>query len=109
MVDHLFISCHFSQIIWDIIDSRRNVYGSPSDVNSLWSSLISKVVSSGALCRWGISVVTICWDIWRERNDRIFRDYSRSSDQLLALIISDIVSWIGHAPSDIVDKARLFF
>lgn len=38
-------------------------------------------------------VVAICWNIWRERNSRIFRNKPDSVGDCLATIFSDINSW----------------
>lgn len=39
-------------------------------------------------------VAAVCWNIWRERNNRIFNGTSHTIDECIDLTISDIDSWI---------------
>lgn len=40
-------------------------------------------------------LAAICWNTWKERNDRIFRDTSHSTEISPSIIYADMHDWIG--------------
>lgn len=48
-------------------------------------------------------VMTICWHIWRERNNRIFANSHNTIGMCIRLIIIDVTSWTGIH----LDKERI--
>lgn len=62
----------------------------------VWSQL------RGEHTKWGLgatAIATICWNLWRERNDRIFRDLAHSTIVLYFKLI--LTSPFGQVSSQI--------
>ena len=77
-MDHIMIDCQFSQEAWRdaLVISGINLPGSIQSLLSNWMKLspfsLSKKPLLQAARRW--LPKAICWKIWLERNNRIFRE-----------------------------------
>jgi len=73
---------------------RVNLPRLPSDVSLLWSSWRCNSFSKCWRVIWDVLAAACFWGIWRERNNRIFNDLTRSSEQTYHICFSFIFHWI---------------
>ncbi|CAN1759555.1 hypothetical protein LINPERHAP1_LOCUS7181 [Linum perenne] len=92
---HLFIHCTFVAPIWSKISSRLSFFGPyPSKVSDLiasWKGL--NCLSTFAIIK-GVVLHSLCWHIWLERNDVIFRDSSPSESRVFFRTVGSCCAWI---------------
>ena len=75
MINHLFIHFPYSSKVWNLLTRDFGVSWCPlaniQDFFSQWKSshldLITQLI-------WSWSLLHFCWEIWKERNNQIFRD-----------------------------------
>jgi len=63
-------------------------------MNLLWSSWRYESFTKRDKVLWDLSATTIFWGIWRERNNRIFNNSTRSSDQTFHACFTFISYWL---------------
>jgi hypothetical protein len=99
-VSHLFQECSFSRALWDRVGSwimevqfRPTSWQQGTDMGT-WFIDLGR--NSSATRKKGIQSMTmlIIWEIWRERNNRIFNKTSRSVDQVFGTIQDEAKLWI---------------
>ncbi|CAN1180371.1 hypothetical protein LINPERHAP2_LOCUS34742, partial [Linum perenne] len=99
-VSHLLVSCPFSSQVWTILSSKLAIWGPlHSDVSYFlrdWQTRNCK----GEFHKFKeVLVHAVWWCLWGGgggggRNDRIFRDRSRSREQLIWRIFSLVGRWV---------------
>ncbi|KAL6286480.1 hypothetical protein ACE6H2_010870 [Prunus campanulata] len=79
--DYLFLHCPFSlNLWWSLLNEVKTVWVIPKDCFSLISSQLDALgKGKKALMLWGCLVHSLFWNIWLERNRRIFDDCSGGS------------------------------
>ncbi|CAN1275418.1 Putative ribonuclease H protein At1g65750 [Linum perenne] len=79
-VDHLFLNCDFALDVWTRISSILSIHGPHSSSMTgfiqRWKGLNCLTSYSPAM---RVILHTFVWFIWKERNDRIFRDVTTSA------------------------------
>ncbi|CAN0845480.1 Putative ribonuclease H protein At1g65750, partial [Linum grandiflorum] len=94
-VDHIFIVCSFSYKVWCLIVSTLSIHG-PNlfDVIGLISSW--KGMNCTSQFRFATTAVlhSFFWYIWKERNNRIFRNSSPSTKYLSRKILLAVGNWM---------------
>ncbi|CAN1233706.1 hypothetical protein LINPERPRIM_LOCUS3986 [Linum perenne] len=92
---HLFIHCPFVAPIWNKISSRLSIVGPmPCQVSELisgWKGLNCQVPFS-PLKR--VVLHSLCWHVWLERNDAIFRDSSVSTSRVFYRTVVSCCVWL---------------
>ncbi|KAE8820564.1 hypothetical protein D1007_01308 [Hordeum vulgare] len=98
-VDHLLRECPWSVILWDSIASRARF---PSFKPSTWKAgssrtdwliHLSDIMSVCARRSARALSLLVCWEIWRERNRRIFVKKELSVPSVLVLIADEASIW----------------
>jgi len=84
---HLFIFCPFAQEVLALMTSPSSISLQYEDISSLFSNwALSSPVSSHSKdflgFSWLILPKFICWKLWLERNNRIFRGVCSSPSQV---------------------------
>lgn len=80
-VDHLALHYSFSTSIWEsFLKSFSLAWVFPSNIRDLFSSWQIHWTNSFLRCMWQLSLPNILWGLWKERNNRIFRDVSLNKD-----------------------------
>ncbi|CAN1322722.1 hypothetical protein LINPERPRIM_LOCUS32494, partial [Linum perenne] len=76
-MDHLFLNCTYASEIWTLLSSKLSIHG------PFQSSVVGFIIGwKGLNCTMSFSSArkvllhAVLWFIWKERNDRIFRDSS---------------------------------
>ena len=88
-VDHLFITCPFSKIIWTVVYSTYNITP-PVNVTNMFGNWLNGVEKK-TKARIRIGVAAICWSIWNCRNNIIF---NRARNFHVMQVINMAVHWI---------------
>ncbi|CAN1151748.1 Transposon TX1 uncharacterized 149 kDa protein [Linum perenne] len=96
-VDHIFIHCAFTTQVWSKLSSTLSIHGplpsSFKDLLLMWKYM--NCAPHFAVVR-EVLIHSVIWNIWLERNDRIFRDSIRSTQQVFIRIWLAIARWL-HA------------
>ncbi|CAN0862946.1 Putative ribonuclease H protein At1g65750 [Linum grandiflorum] len=97
-VDHLLLHCSFSSAVWARISSTLSLHGPGS---SDCSGFIVAWKGMNCIHRFAVTKKVILhayfWGLWGERNNRIFRDESRTSLQVFYRIMLNIGKWLAAA------------
>ena len=95
---YLFVECYYTNFIWDSIKQELQITESPKSMLKVWTSWRQTYVKSDVMIEWDKFVVTVCWFLWSERNNRIFSRKYRSNVALYASINSYIAFWLANLP-----------
>jgi zinc-binding in reverse transcriptase len=86
--DHLFLTCPYACRIWN--DILPNNMSTPGEISEFFSFLHSVSKTTEQLVT---HTAITCWNIWKERNIRIFQSKSIPSDRLFIMIMTDVQLW----------------
>ncbi len=95
---HLFKDCPFTREIWDKIMARMN-HNQPFPVHNPDESLVdwweSRTKQQSKCQSKGMQSLhmLLSWEIWCERNRRVFKDKALQIPQLTARIMDEIHTW----------------
>jgi hypothetical protein len=96
---HLITECPFSREIWTTIATWPHCDGVLNAAHSATGSIATFreqwLEASPMIHRKGVSSLFLltCWHIWRERNERTFRDKERSVQQVISFIKDEAQEW----------------
>jgi hypothetical protein len=98
-IEHLFLSCPLSKIVWRIVFSTYNI-PPPTNIKNMfgnWLNGIDKETKS----RIRIGVSALCWAIWRSRNNVVFNNANNSNFlQVIHMATQWIQDWSLLLPVD---------
>ena len=90
--NHILFSCPFSQKCWEWLRSMLGwstpFLNSLPDLLKVWPTDQTKGVYNKL---WNICPSILIWEIWKERNRRIFRNLELGSEELISKIEASIV------------------
>ncbi|XP_020243054.1 uncharacterized protein LOC109821279 [Asparagus officinalis] len=102
--DHLFFDCKFSNCVWNGIMEWLKFKWRSADWHMLTNWYISRMRGKGNKQKIKrLALTATIYNIWRERNARIFKKESRSVEQLIKIIKLDI--WTISLNSSLPDEA----
>jgi ribonuclease HI len=95
--DHLLLNCEYSKEVWKLATGTQSAISLPPDTRSLlhqWDSYypFKTKKRSQAFALWKVLPKFILWNLWLERNNRIFRDNKRST----TLVVTKIHALFGE-------------
>lgn len=96
---HLFMECPIARTIWASAATWASTpclsptSWEPSDSLKDWFINLSKAAPSSSREGTSSLFMLVCWEIWRERNRRIFRKECKSVPQILVLIQDEAAMW----------------
>lgn len=96
-VDHLFTLCPFASLIWSHFGQLFGLRESPYSLTELWGNWRSSISKSIRVC-WDMLIRAIIWNIWLERNARIFNFTCASSNSIVAKIVHMVLLWFNAVP-----------
>lgn len=70
---HLFIECESSQEMWSSIAAITGFHAVGANVKNLWETLELYAGQKGGGLRKACYIVYAAWEIWKQRNNRIFQ------------------------------------
>ncbi|CAL1362079.1 unnamed protein product [Linum trigynum] len=94
-VDHLFTRCEFGLEIWTEVRRMCGDSFAPQeqilDTIKCWKSDVPDTTTD-----WiGFCILhAVCWQIWLERNRRVFQDASRSAKEVFWIAIRSTADWL---------------
>ncbi|WVZ88362.1 hypothetical protein U9M48_034892 [Paspalum notatum var. saurae] len=105
---HLFFECRFSKRIWAEVAQWAAVqhlvpstWGHYDSVLQGWSSLSEAPVDSRLRLR--SLIILVVWELWCERNARIFENRGSTIQQVLAKIKGEAASWMAAGAKHLSD------
>ena len=85
-VEHLFINCEFTKEVWRLTlgSISVNLPNSITELINCWISLVPFNFSKKKLLNlaWMWTPKFLCWKVWMERNNRIFKEEGRLPPQV---------------------------
>lgn len=94
-INHLFVHCSMAYRIWGFFLSHLKVSWSfPYHFQDVILSWRNKELDGLPSVIWQFLPSVICWVLWLERNDRIFKDKSRSQVEILVIIFNLLFEWV---------------
>ncbi|XP_059068951.1 uncharacterized protein LOC131859343 [Cryptomeria japonica] len=99
-VDHLLLTCEVAQKCWSKLQRKLHWQGplqcSLKEVFKSWPKQTRKSTLS---CVWKVIPSIVIWEIWKERNHRIFQDKIEDERRLLSRINRAIEEVVGSTAS----------
>ncbi|CAN1796057.1 hypothetical protein LINPERHAP1_LOCUS20800, partial [Linum perenne] len=94
-IDHLFIHCPFVSGIWGKVSSRLSISGPvPGGFQDLITGWKGLNCGTPFEAMHKVLLHSLCWHIWLERNEVIFRDARSSSARVLYRLLSSCITWL---------------
>lgn len=96
--EHLARECFFSRGVWGIVTTWLSIpHGAAPIFSTLeeWWNANTEGCDAAARMRFGHATTYVLWNVWKERNRRIFNDASRSVLDVAYLVMEDLnqVRW----------------
>ncbi|KAG2569704.1 hypothetical protein PVAP13_7NG435625 [Panicum virgatum] len=103
---HLLAECRYTRRVWKLIaewtaqPTMRTQEWQPSDSVAQWwqNSATTPSVPRKAMA---IMTMLVSWEIWKERNRRVFRHHETSAPDLLSLIKQEALDWVVAGAKDL--------
>jgi hypothetical protein len=103
---HLVAGCKYSRRIWDLVaawttlpDLRPNAWPLSEDVEQWWTQFTTQPDHPRKALR-SLALLVI-WEIWKERNARVFVRRESSTATLMAKITDEASAWIAARAKDL--------
>jgi zinc-binding in reverse transcriptase len=90
-IDHLFVSCKLAKALWNWIAFHNGFHFTGQTLEDLWMLDCCIPLKDHSLVELVRSVV--CWILWLERNNVIFRSAKRSSLRSLGLKVINLATF----------------
>ncbi|CAN1759570.1 hypothetical protein LINPERHAP1_LOCUS7188, partial [Linum perenne] len=95
-IDHIFLSCIFSADIWLMLSSRLFIHGPlPSSIEAFingWKGLNCDQRLNSDVMK--VLLHALLWFIWKERNDRIFKESRSSPSDVFRRVWFAVGDWL---------------
>ncbi|CAL1380616.1 unnamed protein product [Linum trigynum] len=103
-INHIFIHCKFNKDVWDRLRRACGSLETPvRDIFEVISRWPTNCTDDGkSWIRYGV-LHSVCWQIWLERNNRIFREVRLQAKVVARKALMDVVEW--SVAGGIVDKS----
>ncbi|XP_026410448.1 uncharacterized protein LOC113305647 [Papaver somniferum] len=90
----LFLNCSWASYVWNMFLSSLQIpWASTNDIKNLLLSWRVGGVSQRKKFFWQILLFAIIWMLWLERNSRVHGGRSKSKDELVKAVKSNICMW----------------
>jgi hypothetical protein len=94
---HLLLGCSFAHQIWGLVFNRcllvpRTDMCKALSIDEWWSEQVVGL-NKVSTRRFNSIATVVSWELWKERNDRIFNQMSKSPSQVFYKIIETATDW----------------
>jgi hypothetical protein len=108
---HLFKDCPFTREVWDRVAARLDcsqlfpAHNSEEKLIEWWEK---RTLQQDKRQTKGLRSLhmLLCWEVWYERNRRVFKDTELSMLQLVAKVLDEVQLWSACGAKDIVRIAQ---
>uniref|UniRef100_A0A0E0Q608 Reverse transcriptase zinc-binding domain-containing protein n=1 Tax=Oryza rufipogon TaxID=4529 RepID=A0A0E0Q608_ORYRU len=108
---HLFKDCPFTREVWDRVATRLDcsqlfpTHNSEEKLIEWWEK---RTLQQDKRQTKGLRSLhmLLCWEVWCERNRRVFKDTELSMLQLVAKVLDEVQLWSACGAKDIVRIAQ---
>ncbi|XP_016164319.1 uncharacterized protein LOC107606819 [Arachis ipaensis] len=98
-VHHLFLGCNFSWQVWGAWISHVGLHWIyPGTVKEHFQSWTEFSSNKEERKRWMVCFCAIMWNIWLERNRRIFQNKEKGAQEVISLAVQSYTEWLGADP-----------
>ncbi|XP_039140503.1 uncharacterized protein LOC120277716 [Dioscorea cayenensis subsp. rotundata] len=111
-VDHLLIHCEFASRIWAFYVNNLHLLTAPISLDQVWITWIPSLEAHRRTF-WDLLTRAIFWNIWLERNNRIFNLAFLSTTAILFKISHMLIDWCSaardptlHVSSDSIQSVK---
>jgi hypothetical protein len=113
---HLFCECPMATEIWTQVGNWAQAaslmpsnWNQTADLKEWFTELVASAAPSARSGLWSLTVLTI-WEIWIERNARVFRRTARSAQQVVSSIQDEARNWVfaGNRGLDLLLQANVY-
>ncbi|CAM0877798.1 unnamed protein product [Alopecurus aequalis] len=96
---HLLAACSYTQVVWKLVVDRARLpitVVPAADTTSLstWMEDTSRTIDENAGKLWRSVTPLVWWSIWKERNERVFRQHACSPVELFQKLLAEGQAWI---------------
>ncbi|XP_016172465.1 uncharacterized protein LOC107614851 [Arachis ipaensis] len=99
-VYHLFLGCEFAWQVWSAwISGFDYQWSYPGSLKEHYLSWTEEPKSKGNREQRLRCFCAVIWNIWMERNRRIFHDQSRGVEEIISMTMTSVNEWRGDVPS----------
>ncbi|XP_057740067.1 uncharacterized protein LOC130957211 [Arachis stenosperma] len=96
---HLFLGCNFSWQVWCAWISHVGMqWIYPGTVKEHFQSWTEAPNNKEERKRWMVCFCAIMWNIWLERNRRIFQNKEKGVEEIINLSVQSYTEWLGADP-----------
>ncbi|XP_015961036.1 uncharacterized protein LOC107485010 [Arachis duranensis] len=96
---HLFLACEFSWQVWCAwLTFAGRQWSCPGTLKEHFQSWTESSTSKYERKRWMVSFCAIIWNIWLERNMRIFQSKRKGVDVIIHQSFMNFKEWLGVDP-----------
>jgi hypothetical protein len=95
-IDHILLSCAFSQQVWHTalgVLSFAQVVFTAADTFWSWWLRSRKLVTKNLRRGFDSLIFLVGWQFWKERNSRTFNNASSSTGEVLEAIVEEANQW----------------
>ena len=96
-IDHLLIACPFSREVWFNVLQKAGWESVTQNLHmdhlASWWTEARKHIPKPNRCGFDSLVILVCWQLWKECNDRTFDHRVRTIDKAVDRIFDEISDW----------------
>lgn len=89
-ISHLLLGCTYSVSVWNRCAHWMKLVSRTNKKEHMWNRIHSGNARKHV---HAITIAAMCWNIWRERNSRIFADRSLLLEVCASCTYTDIIFW----------------
>lgn len=91
-LNHIFFTCEFAKEVWQHLSSLLgyDLMRVGESLTATWeaSKVVAKRYGGLSMKEWFPKFICACWNIWKQRNEKIFRNR-----QMLSQVVDEIALW----------------